>query len=101
MLSVSHGNIQLAWNKLLANPAVLIRTLCDLPLTPATKPTAEEQQWGAQALTGARFYLHSCYSVVACSEQVTLCAAIMYKSLVPFKGGICRTSANWKRIGDS
>lgn len=60
MLPVSHGNLELAWNKLRANPAVLIHTLCDLPLTPATKPAAEKQQWSAQALTRSCFYLHSC-----------------------------------------
>lgn len=67
MLPVSHGNLELSWNKLWANPAVLIHALCDLPLTPAAKPTAEEQQWSEQALTDARFYLWNCYSVVACS----------------------------------
>lgn len=65
MLPVSHGNLELAWNKLWANPAVLVQALCDLPLTPATKPTAEKQQRRAQALTDARFYLCCCYSVVA------------------------------------
>lgn len=42
MLPVSHGNLELAWNKLRANPAVLIHALCDLLLEPAAKPTAEK-----------------------------------------------------------
>lgn len=49
MLPVSHGNLELAWNKLWANPAVLIHALCDLPLTPAAKPTARNNS-GARGL---------------------------------------------------
>lgn len=102
MLPVSHGNLELARNKSRANPAVLIHALCDLPFKPSAKSTAEKlQQWSALALTDEYCYLSSCYSAAASSQQLPLCADIMYKSLVPFKGGNGGARANWKRTGDS